>query len=74
MRRIPAMFETLSAQIWMFCAVLGVRYAYAVDAMVSDDTALLRHLRARDEPAAVSAWHRKMDDALAYMLEQLDPT
>lgn len=73
MRRIPAMFETLSAQIWMFCAVLGVRYAYAIDAMVADDTALLEHVLAQDEAAAVAAWHSKMDDALSYMLGQLEP-
>ena len=73
MRRIPAMFETLSAQIWMLCAVLGVRYAYAIAAMVADDTVLLGHLLAHDEVAAVRAWSTKMDDALAYMLAQIDP-
>lgn len=71
MRRIPQMFLALSAQIRLFTAVMGVRYAYSIPAMVRDDTALLEHVRARDETAALRAWHTKMDDALGYMVTQL---
>ena len=71
MRRIPQMFLALSAQIRLFTVVMGVRYAYSIPAMVGDDTALLGHVRARDEAAALRAWHTKMDDALGYMVTQL---
>ncbi|HET7901723.1 MAG TPA: hypothetical protein VFL59_11095 [Candidatus Nanopelagicales bacterium] len=41
--------------------------------MVADDSALLEHLLAHDEAAAVRAWSTTMDDALASMLAQLPP-
>jgi DNA-binding GntR family transcriptional regulator len=72
MVRIPPMFLAMSAQIRMFSAVLGVRYTYAIPAMVRDDTTLLRHVQARDEAAALTAWHAKMDDAVSYMVGQLE--
>ncbi|MBI4939350.1 MAG: GntR family transcriptional regulator [Actinobacteria bacterium] len=71
MRRVPRMFVALSAQIRLFTAVMGVRYAYSVPQMVRDDTLLLQQVAARDEAAALRTWHTKMDDAVGYMLTQL---
>ncbi len=71
MRRIPRMFVALSAQIRLFTTVMGVRYAYSVPQMVRDDTALLHHVKAREEAAALKVWHAKMDDAVSYMVTQL---
>jgi DNA-binding GntR family transcriptional regulator len=73
MRRIPQMFLALSAQIRLFTAVMGVRYTYSIPAMLADDTALLHHVRQRNEAAALGAWHAKIDDALDYMVTQLGP-
>jgi DNA-binding GntR family transcriptional regulator len=71
MRRIPRMFVALSAQIRLFTTVMGVRYAYSVPRMLRDDTALLQHVKAREEAAALQVWHAKMDDAVSYMVTQL---
>ena len=47
--------------------------AGSVTVNAPDDTALLEHVLAQDEAAAVAAWHSKMDDALSFMLGQLEP-
>jgi DNA-binding GntR family transcriptional regulator len=71
MRRIPRMFCDLTAQLRVFIAVMGLDYTYSIPGMCQDDTALLEHIRARDEAAAARTWHRKIDDAAAYMTTQL---
>ncbi len=71
MRRIPQMFYGLTAQLRLFIAVMGLDYTYSIPGMCQDDTALLDRIRARDEPGAARVWHRKIDDAVAYMTTQL---
>lgn len=71
MRRLPPLFRTLTAQLRLFIAVLGLDYTYSVTEMVQDDTALMERIRARDEAGAVRVWHRKVDDAADYMTSQL---
>jgi DNA-binding GntR family transcriptional regulator len=71
MRRIPRMFCDLTAQLRLFIAVMGLDYTYSIPGMCDDDTALLEHIRARDETAAARSWHRKIDDAATYMTTQL---
>jgi DNA-binding GntR family transcriptional regulator len=71
MRRIPRMFCDLTAQLRLFIAAMGLDYTYSIPGMCNDDTNLLDHIRAHDEPAAARAWHRKIDDAATYMTTQL---
>jgi DNA-binding GntR family transcriptional regulator len=71
MRRIPPLFCGLTAQLRMFIAVMGLDYTYSIPGMCRDDTILLDRIRARDEAGAARAWHRKIDDAAAYMTTQL---
>jgi DNA-binding GntR family transcriptional regulator len=71
MRRIPQMFYGLTAQLRLFIAVMGLGYTYSIPGMCHDDTTLLERIRARDEAGAARVWHRKIDDAVAYMTTQL---
>lgn len=71
MRRIPQMFYGLTAQLRLFIALMGLDYTYSIPGMCHDDTTLLDRIRARDEAAAARVWHRKIDDAVAYMTTQL---
>jgi DNA-binding GntR family transcriptional regulator len=71
MRRIPQMFYGLTAQLRLFIAVMGLDYTYSIPGMCHDDTTLLDRIRARDETGAARVWHRKIDDAMAYMTTQL---
>ena len=71
MRRIPQMFYALTAQLRLFIAVMGLDYTYSIPGMCHDDTTLLDRIRARDEAGAARVWHRKIDDAVAYMTTQL---
>ncbi len=71
MRRIPQMFYGLTAQLRLFIAVMGLDYTYSIPGMCHDDTTLLDRIRARDEAGAARVWHRKIDDAVAYMTTQL---
>jgi DNA-binding GntR family transcriptional regulator len=72
MRVVPPMFCHLTAQLRMFIAVLGLHYTYSIPGMCRDDTALLEHIRARDEAGAARIWHKKIDDAATYMRTQLN--
>jgi len=71
MRRIPQMFYALTAQLRLFIAVMGLDYTYSIPGMCHDDTILLDRIRARDEAGAARVWHRKIDDAVAYITTQL---
>ncbi|MGH3179906.1 MAG: GntR family transcriptional regulator [Streptosporangiaceae bacterium] len=71
MRRIPQMFYALTAQLRLFVAVMGLDYTYSIPGMCHDDTTLLDRIRARDEAGAARVWHRKINDAAAYMTTQL---
>jgi DNA-binding GntR family transcriptional regulator len=71
MHRIPPLFAALTAQLRLHIAVMGLNYTYAIEDMCRDDTELLRHVRTRDEAAALDTWHRKIDEALASMTLQL---
>jgi len=72
MRRIPQMFYGLSAQLRLFIAVMGLDYTYSIPGMCHDDATLLDRIQARDEAGAARVWHRKIDDAVAYMTTQLN--
>jgi DNA-binding GntR family transcriptional regulator len=69
--RIGPMLEVLADHLRMFIAVMGVDYAYPIDAILRDDRGIFDALTAGDAEAAVERWRTKMDDAAAYMLGQL---
>ena len=71
MRNIPQMFGVLAKQLRIYIAVMGLSYFYDIDAMVRDDTTLLRHITARDLDGATRAWHAKVNDAVTYMTTQV---
>jgi DNA-binding GntR family transcriptional regulator len=72
MRRIPGMFKRLTVQVRMFLAIMGLDYAYSIDAIVEDDTALLGAVTRRDTAHAVRLWDTKMVAAAQYMTRQLE--
>ncbi|TPQ15590.1 GntR family transcriptional regulator [Streptomyces sporangiiformans] len=72
MRRIPTMFRRLTMQLRFFISVMGLDYAYSVDDMIADDSALLAALTRRDAVSAQKIWERKMTAAVEYMVRQLD--
>ena len=71
MPRIEKMFVRLSLQLRMFVSILGLEYAYPVDEIVADNTAILHALEARDPEEVTRLWRRKIDKAVTYMVGQL---
>jgi DNA-binding GntR family transcriptional regulator len=69
--RIGPMLQLLAEQLRMFIAVLGLDYAFPIDAILDRDRRIFAAIDAADEQAAVEEWRAKMDDAAAYMLEHL---
>jgi DNA-binding GntR family transcriptional regulator len=72
--RIAPMLEVLADHLRMFIAVMGLDYAYPIDAMVRDDRAIFEAIDAGDGEVAAERWRVKIDDAAAYMLGQLSTT
>ena len=71
MPRIEKMFVRLSLQLRMFVSILGLEYAYSVDEIVADNTAILLALEAQDPEEVTRLWRRKIDNAVTYMVGQL---
>ncbi|MFE7418255.1 helix-turn-helix domain-containing protein [Rhodococcus sp. NPDC057529] len=71
MPRIEKMFVRLSLQLRMFVSILGLEYAYSVDEIVADNTAILLALEAHDPDKVTRLWRRKIDNAVTYMVGQL---
>ncbi|MEN0135351.1 MAG: helix-turn-helix domain-containing protein [Rhodococcus sp. (in: high G+C Gram-positive bacteria)] len=69
MPRIEKMFIRLSLQLRMFISILGLDYAYSVDDIVADDTAILDALRNQDPDLVTSLWSRKIDNAVFNMVD-----
>ena len=69
--RIAKMFTRLSLQLRMFLSILGLDYAYAADDVVGENSALLRAMHDRDAEEVTRLWRRKVDKAVAYMVDQL---
>ncbi|MGV9863645.1 hypothetical protein [Rhodococcus koreensis] len=65
------MFVRLSLQLRMFVSILGLEYAYSVDEIVADNTAILLALEAQDPEEVTRLWRRKIDNAVTYMVGQL---
>lgn len=74
LRRVPTMFRRMTMQVRLFTSVLGLKYTYSIDDIVTDDTALLDAVRRRDAARARHLWEQKMDAAARYMLRQLEST
>jgi hypothetical protein len=65
------MVEVLADHLRMFIAVMGLDYAYPIDAILRDDRAIFEAIDAGDGDVAVERWRTKIDDAATYMLGQL---
>jgi DNA-binding GntR family transcriptional regulator len=72
LRRVPTMFRRMTMQVRLFTSLLGLKYTYSIDDIVTDDTALLDAVRRRDAARARRLWEQKMDAAARYMLRQLE--
>lgn len=72
MRRVPAMFTSLTAQLRLFVAVHRIRYGYSIPDMCRDNIQLVQLIKERRGTDAVNRWNAKMNDAATYMLKQLD--
>lgn len=69
--RIAPMLEVLADHLRMFIAVMGLDYAYPIDAILRDDRAIFEAIDSGDGEAAAERWRVKIDDAATYMLGQL---
>jgi DNA-binding GntR family transcriptional regulator len=70
--RIAPMLQLLSEQVLMFMAVIGIRYAFPIDPIVTRDHQLFATIDEGDRQLAVECWRDKMDESLAYMVEQVE--
>lgn len=71
LRRVPQLFWSLTAQLRLSIALMGLDYSYSIPGMCQDDEVLMARILARDERGAVAVWQSKIDDALSYMTTQL---
>lgn len=71
LRRVPTMFRRITMQLRLFISVMGLDYAYSIDDIVTDDSAILDAVRDHDAAAAQQLWKQKMDAAVRYMVRQL---
>lgn len=69
--RIAPMLQVLAEHLRMFIAVMGLDYAYPIDAILRDNRAIFAAIDDGDSEAAVELWRTKMNDAMEYMLGQL---
>jgi hypothetical protein len=70
--RIGPMLQLLGQQVRMFIAVVGITYAFPIEPIVLRNRALLAAIDEGDDELAAQCWRDKMDEALAYMLEQVE--
>jgi DNA-binding GntR family transcriptional regulator len=72
--RIAPMLEVLADHLRMFIAVMGLDYAYPIDAILRDDRAIFEAIDSGDGEVAAERWRVKIDAAASYMLGQLAAT
>lgn len=69
--RVPGMLESLSQQLLMYIAVLGVRYAFPVEKIVTRDRELFHAIDSGEFDGALKIWNTKIDESATYMVQQL---
>jgi DNA-binding GntR family transcriptional regulator len=69
--RVGPMLQVLGQQVRMFIAVIGIQYAFPTEAIVARNRALLAAIDEGNEELAAQRWREKIDEALAYMLDQV---
>jgi DNA-binding GntR family transcriptional regulator len=70
--RIGPMLQLLGQQVRMFIAVVGINYAFPIEPIVERNRAILAAIDEGNEELAAQRWREKIDEALAYMLEQVE--
>jgi DNA-binding GntR family transcriptional regulator len=70
--RIGPMLQLLGQQVRMFIAVIGINYAFPVAPIVERNRAILAAIDEGNDDLAAQRWREKIDEALAYMLEQVE--
>jgi FCD domain len=70
--RIGPMLQLLGQQVRMFIAVIGITYAFPIDPIVERNQAILAAIDEGNDELAAQRWREKIDEALNYMLEQVE--
>jgi len=70
--RIGPMLQLLGLQVRMFIAVIGITYAFPIELVVARNRAITAAIDDGDDELAAQQWRQKIDEALAYMLEQVE--
>lgn len=70
--RIGPMLQLLGQQVRMFIAVVGITYAFPIEPIVTRDRAILAAIDEGNDELVAQRWREKIDEALAYMLEQVE--
>lgn len=70
--RIGPMLQLMGQQVRMFIAVIGITYAFPIESIVKRNSALLAAIDEGDDELAARRWREKLDEALAYMLDQVE--
>jgi DNA-binding GntR family transcriptional regulator len=70
--RIGPMLQLLGQQVRMFIAVIGITYAFPIERIVARNGAILAAIDEGNDDLAAQRWREKIDEALAYMLEQVE--
>jgi DNA-binding GntR family transcriptional regulator/transposase len=72
--RIGPMLQLLGQQVRMFIAVIGITYAFPIEPIVARNQAILAAIDEGNDELAAQRWREKIDEALAYMLVQVEST
>ena len=64
--------QLLGLQVRMFIAVIGITYAFPIELVVARNRAITAAIDDGDDELAAQQWRQKIDEALAYMLEQVE--
>ena len=70
--RIGPMLQLLGLQVRMFIAVIGITYAFPIELIVARNRAIAAAIDDGNDELAAQHWREKIDEALAYMLDQVE--
>ncbi|MFV0434171.1 MAG: GntR family transcriptional regulator [Leucobacter sp.] len=70
--RVPAMLESLTKQLLMYIALIGVHYDFPPAQILREGRTVFEAVRRGDQEEAVRLWALKMDDGVRYMLRRAE--
>lgn len=72
LRQVPFMYSSLTSQLKLFVALMGVRYSYPIPDMCRDNINLLNAIKNKNAKEAIRIWDNKMRDCVQYMITTLN--